>query len=227
MLYNSHEFPCKALNLIIYYTQAKISKGIIMKETKSTQDAKVKRILVAGAVLVIVCIVCIFTSIRYMDMYMSKVAETSVLEQKLDDLEQDINKLDIKSRELEVVRYDLSQEKVQISKEYSNIKERYKSLGNTIKSLEKDVACLQENLKFVQTDRDDPIIGNEESGKNDAQLLSLQSKNNELVNELAEKTKEKMILRIALESQAKKLGLSENYDPELKEILKKFVTTLQ
>jgi hypothetical protein len=36
-----------------------------------------------------------------------------------------------------------------------------------------------------------------------------------------------MILKIALESQAKRLGLSEEYDPELKKILKDLVTSLK
>jgi len=198
-----------------------------MKELKSTQDAKVKRILVASVVLVFVCIVCIFISIRYVDKYMRKVAETSVLEQKLDDLEQDVKRLDIKTRELEVVRYDLSIEKEQINKEYSIIKERYKSLGNTIKSLERDISGLQKILKFVETNKDDLLMGDQQSSEKVSQLLKLQIRNDELVNELAIKTKEKMILKIALESQAKRLGLSENYDPELKVILKKFVTSLQ
>ncbi|MHC4267497.1 MAG: hypothetical protein ACYSTS_03440 [Planctomycetota bacterium] len=198
-----------------------------MKELKSTQDAKVKRILVASVVLVFVCIVCIFISIRYVDKYMRKVAETSVLEQKLDDLEQDVKRLDIKTRELEVVRYDLSLEKEEINKEYSIIKERYKSLGNTIKSLERDIGGLQKILKFVETNKDDLLMGDQQSSEKVSQLLKLQIRNDELVNELAIKTKEKMILKIALESQAKRLGLSENYDPELKVILKKFVTSLQ
>jgi septal ring factor EnvC (AmiA/AmiB activator) len=198
-----------------------------MKELNSTQDAKVKRILIVSAILVFVCIVCIFVSIRYADKYWIKVAETSKLEQKLDDLEQDVKKLDMKSRELEFVRYDLSLEKEQIGKEYSIIKERYKSLGKTIKSLEKDIRGLQKILKFVETYKDDPLIDNEESSEKEFQLLALQSRNVELVNELAVKTKEKMILQIALESQAKRLGLSENYDPELKGILKNFITSLQ
>ncbi len=198
-----------------------------MEKLKSAQDAKVKRILVVSSILVFVCIVCIFISIRHVDKYWRKVAETSTMAQKLEDLEQDVKNMDIKTRELEAVRYDLILEKELINKEYSTIKESYKSLGKTIKSLEKDLACLQENLKFVKTDSDDPMIGNEESSKKGAQLIALQSKNNELVNELAEKTKEKMVLRIALESQSKKLGLSENYDPELKEILKNFLTSLQ
>ncbi len=198
-----------------------------MKELKSMQDAKVKRILVVSAVLVFVCIVCIFISIRYVDKYRRKVAETSVLEQKLDDLEQDVKKLDLKTRELEVMRYNLSLEKEQISKEYSIIKERYKSFGKTIKSLEKDVGDLQKNSKFMEINKDDPLMGNEKSSKKESQLLALQSLNDELVNDLAAKTKEKMILKIALESQAKRLGLTENYDPELKEILKMFVTSLQ
>ncbi len=198
-----------------------------MKEPKSAEDDKVKRILVVSVVLVFICIVSIFISIRYVDKYMRKAAETSVLKQKLDDLEQDVNKLDLKSRELEVVRYDLSLEKEQISKEYSIIKERYKSLGKTIELLERDVSGLQKILEFVETNKDDPLIGNEDSSKEVSQLLALQSRNDELANELAVKTKEKMILKIALESQAKRLGLSENYDPELKEILKKFVISLQ
>ncbi|MHC4453824.1 MAG: hypothetical protein ACYSWS_03925, partial [Planctomycetota bacterium] len=168
-----------------------------------------------------------FISIRYVDKYMRKVAETSVLEQKLDDLEQDVKRLDIKTRELEVVRYDLSLEKEEINKEYSIIKERYKSLGNTIKSLERDIGGLQKILKFVETNKDDLLMGDQQSSEKVSQLLKLQIRNDELVNELAIKTKEKMILKIALESQAKRLGLSENYDPELKVILKKFVTSLQ
>ncbi len=198
-----------------------------MEELKSTQDAKVKRILVVGVVLVFVCIVCIFVSIRYIDKYWSKVAETSVLEQKLDELEQDLKKFDLKTRELEVLRYDLSLEKEIISKEYSIIKERYKSLGNTMKSLEKDVSDLQKNLKFIETNDNDPLIDEMESSETELRLIALQNQNDRLVNELAAKTKEKMILKIALESQAKRLGLSENYDPELKEILKRFVTSLQ
>ncbi len=47
------------------------------------------------------------------------------------------------------------------------------------------------------------------------------------MKELAKKTTEKMIMEIALEAQAKRLGLSERYDPDLKEIIKDFVTSLQ
>ena len=61
----------------------------------------------------------------------------------------------------------------------------------------------------------------------EVQLIELRSQNDELVKALAAKTREKMILKIALESQANRLGLSENYDPELKEILKNLVTSLQ
>jgi chromosome segregation ATPase len=198
-----------------------------MKELKSTQDAKVKRILLTGAVLIFVCIVCIFVSIRHIDRYWSKVAETSVLKQKLEELEQDVKKMDIKTRELEVVRYDLSLEKKSISKEYLIIKERYKSLGNTMKSLEKDVNDLQKISKFIEKNDNEPLLDEKESSKTELRLLALQNQNDKLVNALAAKTKEKMILKIALESQAKGLGLSENYDPELKEILKRFVTSLQ
>jgi CHASE3 domain sensor protein len=198
-----------------------------MEELKSTLEAKVKRILVVSGVLVFVCIVCIFVSIRHIDKYWSKVAETSVLEQKLDELEQDVKKFDLKTKELQVVRYDLSLEKEIISKEYSIIKERYKSLGNTMKSLEKDVHDLQKILKFIETNDNEPLIEEMESNEIELRLIALQNQNDRLVNELAAKTKEKMILKIALESQAKRLGLSENYDPELKEILKRFVTSLQ
>jgi len=58
-------------------------------------------------------------------------------------------------------------------------------------------------------------------------LIALQSQNDELLRKLTVKTKEKMILRIALESQAKRLGLAEQYNPELKEVLKNLVTSLQ
>ncbi|MCP4269993.1 MAG: hypothetical protein GY777_31200 [Candidatus Brocadiaceae bacterium] len=198
-----------------------------MEKLKLNHEAKVKRILVVGVVLVIVCIVCIFVSIRYIDKYWSKVAEASVLEQKLDELEQDVKRFDLKTKELEVVRYDLSLEKEAISKEYSTIKERYKSLGNTMKSLEKDISDLQKILKFIETNDNDPLVDEMERNETELRAIALQNQNDRLVNELAAKTKEKMILKIALESQAKRLGLSENYDPELKEILKKLVTSLQ
>ena len=45
--------------------------------------------------------------------------------------------------------------------------------------------------------------------------------------ERAKKTKEKMILEIAFEAQAKRLGLAERHDPGLKETIKNFVTSLQ
>jgi len=61
----------------------------------------------------------------------------------------------------------------------------------------------------------------------EAQLIELRSQNDELVKALAANTREKMILRIAIESQANRLGISENYDPELKKILKNLVTSLQ
>jgi hypothetical protein len=71
------------------------------------------------------------------------------------------------------------------------------------------------------------MIGDLDSSAEEAELIALRSKNDKLVKKLAAKTKEKMILKIALESQAKRLGLSENYDPELKAILKNLVTSLQ
>lgn len=194
---------------------------------KSMQDDKTKRILVVCGVLVVVSIVCIFVSIRFVEKYRNKVAEAVLLEQKLDDLEQEVKKLDIKTKELEAMRYDLSLEKGQISKDYSTIKDKYVSLGTMIKTLEKDVNNLQKVLKIVGDNEADPVIEDEDSGGNESQLRTLQSRNDELLRELAVKTKEKMILKIALESQAKRLGLSEKYDPELKKILKEFVTSLQ
>ena len=59
------------------------------------------------------------------------------------------------------------------------------------------------------------------------QLIELRSQNAKLVKKLAAKTKEKMILKIALESQARRLGISKDYDPEFKAILKNLVTRLQ
>jgi len=200
------------------------SKGIIMK---LTQGDKIKRILAAGCALVFISIVCLFISIRFVDKYRNKVAETTLLEQRLEDLEQYIKKLVIKTKELEAVRYDLSLEKGQISKDYATIKEKYTSFGKMIKTLENDVGDLQNITKFVENSAADPVIGDMDSSTEEMQLTELRSQNDELVKELAARTKEKMILKIALESQANRLGLSENYDPELKTILKNLVISLQ
>jgi hypothetical protein len=194
---------------------------------KLTQDDKTKRILLAGGVLVLVCMVCLFVSIRAVDKYRKKIAETTLLEQRLDDLEQDIKKQDIKTKELEDMRYDLSLEKGQINEDYETIKEKYVSLGKTIKMLERDVSGLQEIMKVVESRSPDPVIGEMDVSKEETQLIVLRSQNKELVKKLTAKTKEKMILEIALESQANRLGLSEHYDPELKKILENLVTTLQ
>ena len=194
---------------------------------KLMQDDKTKRILLAGGVLVLVCMVCLFVSIRSVDKYRKKVTETTLLEQRLDDLEQDIKKQDIKTKELEEMRYDLSMEKGQISEDYATIKEKYVSLAKTIKTLERDVSGLQGIMKIVENRAPDPVIGEVDVSKEETQLIGLRSQNEELVKKLAAKTKEKMILEIALESQANRLGLSENYDPELKKILENLVTTLQ
>jgi len=194
---------------------------------KLMQDDKSKRILLAGGVLVLVCMVCLFVSIRSVDKYRKKVTETTLLEQRLDDLEQDIKKQDIKTKELEEMRYDLSMEKGQISEDYATIKEKYVSLAKTIKTLERDVSGLQGIMKIVENRAPDPVIGEVDVSKEETQLIALRSQNEELVKKLAAKTKEKMILEIALESQANRLGLSENYDPELKKILENLVTTLQ
>jgi len=194
---------------------------------KLTQDDKIKRILAASCALVFVCIVCLFISIRFVDKYRDKVAETTLLEQRLEDLEQDIKKLDIKTKELETVRYDLSVEKGHISKDYATIKEKYTSLGKTLKILEDNVSDLQKITEFVENGTTDPVIGDVDSSAEEAQFVVLRSQHDELVRKLAAKTKETMILKIALESQAKRLGLSGNYDPELKTILKKLVTSLQ
>jgi len=194
---------------------------------RSVQDEKIKRILVACVVLIVICVVCILASIRFMDKYSDKVAETASLRQKLVELERDVKKLDLKTKELEAVRYDLSLEKRGVTKDYSTIKDKYVSLGNTIKTLERDVNNLQEAFKMVGVNETDPLIADEEGSGNESQLLVLQSRNDELLRELAVKTKEKMILKIALESQAKRLGLSEQYDPELKKILKDLVSSLQ
>ena len=191
------------------------------------QDDKTKRILLAGGVLVLVCMVCLFVSIRSVDKYRKKVTETTLLEQRLDDLEQDIKKQDIKTKELEEMRYDLSMEKGQISEDYATIKEKYVSLAKTIKTLERDVSGLQGIMKIVENRAPDPVIGEVDVSKEETQLIALRSQNEELVKKLAAKTKEKMILEIALESQANRLGLSENYDPELKKILENLVTSLQ
>ncbi len=194
---------------------------------KLTQENKTKRILVAGGILIFICLICLFVSIRFVDKYRSKVAETNLLEQRLENLEQDVKKQEIKSKELETMRYDLCLEKAQISDDYATIKEKYVSLGKTIKTLERDVSGLQKIIKIVENIAPDPMIGEVDGSEEAAQLASLKNQNDQLVKELATKTKEKMILKIALESQANRLGLSENYDPDLKEILKNLVTSLQ
>ena len=194
---------------------------------KLTHDDKIKRILTTGGALVLICIVCLLVSLRFVDKYRNKVAETILLEQRLEDLEQDIKKLDIKTKELETVRYDLSLEKGQISKDYAIIKEKYTSLGETIKTLENDVSGLQKIINFVENSAADPVIGEVDSSIEEAQMIELRSQNDELVKALVANTREKMILKIAIESQANRLGLSENYDPELKKILKNLVTSLQ
>ncbi|MHC4321000.1 MAG: hypothetical protein ACYST3_01870 [Planctomycetota bacterium] len=194
---------------------------------KLTQDDRIKRLLVAGGALVVVCIVCLFVSIRSVDKYRNKVAETILLEQRLEDLEQDIKKLDFKANELETLRYDLSIEKGQVNEDYAAIKEKYTSLGKTITVLENDVNDLKKIIKFVENRAPDPVIGDVDNNAEEAQLMELRSQNDELVKKLAAKTREKMILKIALESQANRLGLSENYDPELKTIFKNLVISLQ
>ena len=198
-----------------------------MKVMKSVQDEKIRRILVACVVLIVICVMCILVSIRFVGKYRDKVAETASLKQKLYDFEQDIKKLDIKTKELEAMRYDLSLEKRGITKDYSTIKDKYVSLGKMIKTLERDVNNLQKAFKMVGVNETDPVMDEEDGSGNESQLRVLLSRNDELLRELAVKTKEKMILRIALESQAKRLGLSEQYDPELKEILKDLVSSLQ
>ncbi len=194
---------------------------------KLTQDDKTKRILVAGGVLVLVCMVCLFVSIRAVDKYRKKVAEATILEQRLDGLKQDIKKQEIKTKELEVMRYDLSLEKGQISEDYATIKEKYVSFGKMIKALERDVNGLQGIIKTVEDMAPDPVIGEVDVSTEEAQLIALRNQNEELVKKLAVKTREKMILKISLESQANRLGLSENYDSELKKILENLVTSLQ
>ncbi len=194
---------------------------------KLTQEDKTKRILIAGGVLVVICIVSLFVSIRFVDKYRNKVTESALLEQRLEDLEQDIKKRDINTKELEIMRYDLSVEKGQISEDYATIKKKYASFGAMIKNLEKDVNDLQKVIKFAENDIPDPVIGDAVISVEKAQLIELKDRNDALEKELATKTREKMILKIALESQANRLGLSENYDPELKKILENLVTTLQ
>ena len=198
-----------------------------MRVMKSGQDEKIKRILVASVVLIVICVVCILVSLRFVDKYSDKVAETASLKQKLFELERDVKKLDLKTQELEAVRYDLSLEKREITRDYSTIKDKYVSLGKTIRTLERDINNLQKAFEMVGVNEADPVMDDEEGSGDESQLILLQSRNDELLRELAVKTKEKMILKIALESQAKRLGLSEQYDPELREILKDLVTSLK
>ncbi len=194
---------------------------------KLAQDDKIRRILAVSVVLVIVCVVCLLISIRFVDKYRGIVSEKTSLERRLEDLEQGIKERDFITKELETVRYALSLEKGKISRDFSTIKEKYASLGKTIVSLGNDVSDFQRVMKFVENNPADMVIEGVDSSVEEAQLIGLRRQNNELVKELAVKTREKMILKIALESQAGRLGLSENYNPELKEILKNLVTSLQ
>jgi len=185
-----------------------------------TQDPGVKRLLVVSVILIFICIVCIFVSVRYVEKYRNQATETAALEQKLDSFEQNVKKLDIKIKELEARRYDLNLEKKQITKDYSIIKDKYVFLGKMIKALEGDVGTLQRAIKTSEEIE-------EESGEADSELKILQNRNDKLLKELAKKTKEKMILEIAFEAQAKRLGLAERHDPGLKKTIKDFVTSLQ
>jgi chromosome segregation ATPase len=185
-----------------------------------TQDPRVKRLLVVSVILIFICIVCIFVSVRYVEKYRNKTTETAALEQKLDGFEQNVKRLDIKIKELEARRYDLSLEKEQITKDYTIIKNKYVFLGKMIKALEGDVGTLQRAMKTSEEIE-------EESDEADSELKILQNRNDKLLQELAKKTKEKMILEIAFEAQAKRLGLEERHDPDLKKTIKDFVTSLQ
>ncbi len=197
------------------------------------QDPKVKRLLAVGVILVFICIICILVTKRYIDKYNSRHAEANMLELKLGNLEQDLKNLDFRIKELEARRYALSLEKEQITKDYSSVKGHYVTLGKTIKVLERDVNTLKNAIKGneeIEAASDDASSGDaveDEEGGLDDRLSELQSQNDKLMKELAKKTTEKMIMEIALEAQAKRLGLSERYDPDLKEIIKDFVTSLQ
>lgn len=191
------------------------------------QDSKIKRFIVVSVILVFICLICIFVSVRSVERYSNKIAETEMLKQKLDNLEQDFRNLDIKNKELEVRRQDLSWEKEQISKEYITLKDKYAFLGKTIETLERDVNTLRKVIERKERYEEEAGGVDKDDDETESLLSTLQSENDQLLKELADKTKEKMILEIALKAQANRLGLTEEYDPDLKEILKKFVTSLQ
>lgn len=189
------------------------------------QDSKVNRLLTVSAILVIISLICIFVSIRYVDKYKNRHAEANIMEQKLSNLEQDLKNLDFRINELEFIRHALSREKEQIGKDYTSIKEKYVSLGKIIKALERDVNTLK---NAIEINKEIEIVSGEAEDNGLASRLNeLQSQNDKLLQELAKQTKEKMILEIAFGAQAKRLGLSERYDPDLKEIIKEFVISLQ
>lgn len=199
----------------------------LMEGRKSMQDSRVKRLLVVSVVLVFICIICIFISIRSVDKYRNKTAETHLLEQKLDNLEQYARNIDIKIKELEARRHALSLEKEQIRKDYAAIKVKYASLGKTIKILERDVGTLQRAIKTSEEIAEESDEAYKDVSELELRLEALQNQNDKLLKELAKKTKEKMILEIAFEAQAKRLGLSERHDPDLKQTIKDFVSSLQ
>ncbi len=191
------------------------------------QDLKTKRFIIFSVTLVFICLICIIIAIRSVSKNKSESTKTATLEQRMDSLRQDLRNLDIKNKELEVRRYELSLEKEQISKEYTMIKDKYTSFGKTIKTLERDVIGLQRIVYMNEEIGDESEKLNEDINERELQLKVLQNKNDKLVKELVNRTKEKLILEIAFKAQARRLGLSEGYDPELKEIVKRFVTGLQ
>ncbi len=191
------------------------------------QDAKIKRLLIVSVILIFICIICIFISVRSVDKYKNKTAETNLLVQKLDNLEQYARNTDIKIKELEARRHALSLEKKQISKDYAAIKVKYVSLGKTIKILERDVGTLQRVIKTSEEIEEESEEVDKDVSDLALRLEALQNQNDELLKELTRKTKEKMILEIAFAAQAKRLGLSERHDPDLKQTIKDFVTSLQ
>lgn len=188
------------------------------------ENIQTKRFVIFGAILVIVCLICIFISIRAVDKYRNKIAETDMIEKNLNNLQKDASNLDFKIKELETRRYNLSIEKEQIEKNYSTLKDKYTALGKTIRTLERDIKHLQNNIKTVEAES---VEIDEDASETESRLSILQAQNDKLRKELLEKTKEKMILEIALKAQAKRLGLSEGYDTKLKGYLKDFVTSLQ
>lgn len=191
------------------------------------EHSKTKKLIIASITLIIICIICLLVTIRYAEKYNMQYAQINELEQELSDLNLNYKNLDFKKKELEARRYSLSLEKQRISNDYLSIKKEFSSFEKTIKSIEHDMNTLKEivngNKSIVEGPGNNEVDG--DSLKSGSSILK--SQNGKLLSELTKKTREKMILEIALTTHAKKLGILKKHNPDLNELLKQLLKSLQ